>query len=60
MILTNKQKYLKVCGYAVLQMKKKGISSLALDITSNNPTTIVDLEDVLDWIDKEIKDENTN
>lgn len=59
--MTNKEAYLKACGFAVTQMIKKGSSSIALGLHSEkHPVTIVEWKDVLGWIDKEIKDETNN
>lgn len=50
--MTDKQKYLHACKYAIEMVKRKGSCSLAMDIRSNNPI-VVKWKDVLDWIDKE-------
>lgn len=50
--MTDKQKYLRACRFAITKMKEKGSVSITLDIHSDNPT-LVKLNDVLNWIEKE-------
>ena len=50
--MTDKQKYLHACKFAVEELTRKGSISLAMDIHSDNPT-VVDWKDVIEWIDKE-------
>lgn len=50
--MTEKQKCLRACSFAVIKMIESGSSSLAMDIYSDNPSTIK-WSDVLEWIEKE-------
>jgi len=46
----------KACKYAIEQLTRKGSSSLAMDIHSDNPT-VVKWKDVLDWIEEEYEND---
>lgn len=38
--MTDKEKYLRVCGFAISQMIERGSAAVVLDVHSDNPTTI--------------------
>ena len=50
--MTEKQKCLRACSFAVIEMIGRGSSSLVIDVHSGNPSTI-EWKDVLEWIEKE-------
>ena len=50
--MTERQKCLRACSFAVIEMIERGSSSLVMDIHSGNPTS-VKWNDVLEWIEKE-------
>lgn len=52
--MTERQKCLRACSFAVIEMIERGSSSLVMDIHSGNPTS-VKWNDVLEWIEKEEK-----
>lgn len=55
--MSDKQKYLMACQFAIMQLTRKGSCSVALDCHSDNPT-IVKWKDVLEWIEKEYEVEH--
>lgn len=50
--MTNREKYILACNFAVMQLTTKGSCSVVLDIHSDHPTE-VKWTDVLEWLDKE-------
>lgn len=54
--MTDKQKYLLACQFAIHQLTSKGSCSMVMDVHSDNPT-VVQWKDVLDWIEKEYEKE---
>ena len=53
MITTDKEKYLRVCGFAISRMMETGSSALVFGVHSDNPVQ-VRYEDVLEWINKQL------
>ena len=53
--MTDKQKYLRACEYAINEMIGRGSYSLAINIHSNQPT-MVKWKDALEWVEKEYEE----
>ncbi len=54
--MTEKEKYLLACNYAIMQLTRKGSCSVVLGVHSDNPT-VVEWKDVLEWLDAEYRSE---
>ena len=50
--MTERQKCLRACSFAVIEMIERGSSSLVMGVHSGNPSTVA-WSDVLAWIEKE-------
>lgn len=50
--MTDREKYIVACNFAISQLTSKGSCSVVLDVHSDNPT-VVRWKDVLEWLDKE-------
>ena len=53
MITTDKEKYLRACGFAITQMMERGSSAVVFGIHSDHPVQ-VRYKDVLEWINKQL------
>lgn len=52
--MSDEEKYIMACRYAIMEMIEKGSSSLALGIGSKNQT-VVQWKDVLTWLGDGLK-----
>lgn len=55
--MTDREKYLRACGFAITQMMGNGSSAVVFGVHSDNPAE-VKYEDVLEWIDKQLDKED--
>ena len=53
--MTDREKYILACNFAIMQLTRKGSCSVVLDVHSDKPT-VVEWKDVLEWLDKEYQD----
>ena len=54
--MTDKQKYILACKFAISKLTDKGSSAVMLGIHKDR--MIVDWKDVIDWLDDEYQKEN--